>query len=206
MRNITGSTSIALAIVASLSTSLFSTTVRADDDFPLVITEGLHLKHKGFEESVSKVGERFGDKEKKMFYSTERDCVEAQISKLKSMGAGLKVEQITIYLKNEKDSKSGKYAEVKTVKDCYLGSLLCGREKKILEVGGIVNFQNGIPASCSIVDLTAVQKALHKPDVYVSDTNKSITNLRGDKSSRAPAGYFSGGSESGQGGAARSAE
>ncbi|MFL5815584.1 MAG: hypothetical protein ACJ763_18585 [Bdellovibrionia bacterium] len=187
---------ITWAILATLAVTSVSTQVRADDEFPLVITEGLHLKHKDFAESVSKVGERFNDQEAKMFYSVERKCAEAQIAKLKSMGSALNVAQITIYLKNDRESKSGKYAEVKTVKDCYLGSLLCGRDKKILEVGGIVAFESGMPAGCSVVETSAIQQAMHKSDVYVSDNDKSISNRRGEKS-RAPAGYFSSGSVNG---------
>jgi hypothetical protein len=181
---------ITWAILATLAVTSISTQVRAEDDFPLVITEGLHLKHKELSESMSKVGERFGEQEAKIFFSVERKCVESQIAKLKSMGSALNVAQITIYLKNDRESKSGKYAEVKTVKDCYMGSLLCRRDKKILEVGGIVAYESGMPASCSVVDTTAIQQALHKPDVYVSDNDKSISNRRGEKS-RAPAGYFS---------------
>jgi hypothetical protein len=195
MKKYVGSTGLALTIFATLSASLFSTSVRADD-FPLVITEGLHPKGKGFEESVSKVGENFNAQEKKMFYTVERDCVSAQVATLKSVLGNQKIDQVTIYLKNEKEGHSGKYAEVKTVKDCKLGNMLCFGEKKLLEVGGIVEYHNGLPGGCSVVDVTAIQKAVHRPDVYVSDNQASHSNLSGDKV-RAPASYTGGGKAAG---------
>jgi hypothetical protein len=120
----------------------------------------------------------------KGFHSNHKGLTETTDEK---RGTRFSQEEIKNYNSNERKQ------------DCFLGDHFCGREKKILEVGGILTYADGIiPADCAEVNSSAILQAIHKADNTVIDNNKSVSNHKGDKS-RTPAGSFSDERESGNG-------